>query len=120
MHGSGIVIRVKSTVLDTDPEAKGKTMATNDGGQAFPRAKREWDGVLGQWMMSVSPGMTLRDYIAIHAPTEDLALPDSVEEAAASLGIETKDYDYKVHWFEVVSKARFLFAGAMLFERDHE
>ena len=79
------------------------------GGPAFPCI----DGV-----RCVSDGMTLRDYFATNCRMEDIYVPDSIENCAAYIGIETKDYKPEIHYNKVACKARYQHADAMLAERD--
>ncbi len=63
--------------------------------------------------------LTLRDYFAIHSPTDALDLPrDSPDGVRAYLKITSPYGDYPDNWKErVQAKARYAFADAMLAER---
>ena len=86
---------------------------TNDGGPAFP-----------QFAISDNyefhPGMTLRDYMIIHAPASevDSCIPDSVGEIAKWLGIE--NYTWREHYPMALAKARGIWADAMLSARERK
>lgn len=82
-------------------------MNKDNGGPAFP-------GLAGCY----HNGMSLRDYIAIHALQDDLSLPQTIRECAAFLGLQFEsEYSNRQHWVQVVSKARYIYADAMLAER---
>ena len=84
----------------------------NDGGEAFPCPSTG--------MASYNPGMSLRDWFAGMAPTEELNLPETAEQAAEVLGMEIKDYlnEAGIYWLVIVSMARFAWADAMLEARE--
>jgi len=86
-------------------------MSKDNGGPTFPATREE--------MSIILDGMTLRDYIAIHALQDDLSLPQTIKECAAFLGLQSgSEYSNSQHWVQVVSKARYIYADAMIAERS--
>ena len=83
----------------------------NDGGPAFGHGDPTHGG---------DPGMTLRDWFAGTAHPDSLGISDemSMGVAAASAGVTTEDYDPQKHWPEIVAKARYIYADAMLKARE--
>lgn len=84
------------------------------GGPAFPVPGPTHQN--DEWFYADS-GMTLRDYFAIHVPTDSLAIPQTIETCAEFLGIPQDDYLGRKHYPMVEAKARYQFADAMLAER---
>lgn len=76
----------------------------NDGGPAFPT---EWTG---------HTGMSLRDYLAAHAPQKevDAIIGQRVKDAANFLGISEDVYVPLTHYVQCVTKARYVWADNML------
>jgi hypothetical protein len=62
-------------------------------------------------------GASLRDWFAGNARLEDLYIPETQKGAAAFLGIPEGEYDGTRDWYSCVSKARYIYADAMLEER---
>lgn len=58
--------------------------------------------------------ITLRDQFAMSASLEELATPEKLEDAAKYIGVSVEEYNSTIHWYQVVSKARYEFADAML------
>lgn len=90
--------------------------------QAFPVSgiKREMDYNSSTVMDKpyIQNGMTLRDYFAIHAPTDELPIKDTIDFCASYIGIEREKYNVIMDYRKVVAKARYEFADAMLAERS--
>jgi len=88
----------------------------NDGGPAFPS---ECEGHGNPQYHS--PGMTLRDYFAVHAPNGPVTFPTTAD-AAKFVGIESPD-PYDVEGVARMSaaiqvKLAYMYADAMLAERS--
>lgn len=84
---------------------------------AFP------SGLIGddnEQVMPIHEGMTLRDYFAIHAPSDALFLPlDTVAEVSSYLGEIPRMGKMPSNWkAKVQAKARYRFADAMLKARQ--
>lgn len=80
-----------------------------DGGPAFPCDERHGD----------YPGMSLRDYLAAHAPDDLLEeFYDTQEDAAASLGWGVNKYRKDNGWVIVEAKLRYHWADTMLHARE--
>ena len=104
-------------------------MSDKTGGQAFP-TQVECDekymdaGGYGRVrrVRKDIPGMTLRDYMAIHAPAKEVKAiaPGTVEGCAKYLGIPLGEYKGSTHWRCALAKARYEWADAMLKERGDE
>jgi len=101
----------------------------NNGGPAFPQASDDFvtlsDGTRtykskSQYGLMGAPGMSLRDYFAIHADQMDLSVPVTVDECAKLLGIKPEEYRNELHYPEVAARCRYAFADAMLKERSRE
>lgn len=62
--------------------------------------------------------MTLRQRFACHAPTREIdsIIGETRSDAADFLGIPFSEYDGRVHDLRAVSKARYLWADAMIEE----
>ena len=91
------------------------------GGPAFPTSTQiTQDASTGHTVTHqyLSDGMTLRDYIAIHADKDDVNAPTSIEGCAAVLGVDQKDYDGRIDYPKVVIKCRYAYADAWLKERN--
>lgn len=89
----------------------------NDGGQAFPGSYMADHKDRGPVLIH-EPGMTLRDYAAIHADLSRMQFPDT-NAAAAYLGEPAPDdlneaIDLSAR---VAARLRYQFADAMLAER---
>lgn len=67
-------------------------------------------------------GMTLRDYFAIHAPSDEVdnMFVDDKVWCANLIGIEGQHYDCRIHYKLVISKLRYQYADAMLHQRKIE
>ena len=91
----------------------------NDGGLAFPVAAYTLD-TSGKPMLMVKDGMTLRDYLIVHAPAQEIAdlVPTSANDCAAYIGIDAADYKGNKHYLLVLAKGRREWADAMLKERE--
>lgn len=93
-------------------------MTTPDGGQAFPVLECSVNNVTGEmFTFQSSPGLTIRDYLAIHADGFDGDARS--DEIAQHLGIEEPSSKASVHeWFLWWCKAealwRYAQADAML------
>ena len=91
---------------------------TNDGGPAFPFPTMEQGSTCTAGAWAASPGMTLRDYFAAHAP----AMPSDL----GRLALEDADVDNpdKTHGekcdvlLSIVSEWRYRYADAMLKARE--
>jgi hypothetical protein len=87
----------------------------DDGGPAFPSPPigtgDPRDGMSGGCF-----GMSLRDHFAEHAPASEIdnRTSNSIGECAEYLGIPFSEYDYRTHYFQVLAKARYEWADAML------
>lgn len=81
-----------------------EAVSEEDGGPVFSRSTGE-------------EGMSLRDHIAITANRYDIGFPTDLARCAAFIGVAEKEYDYLVHWPQVLAKARYIYADAMLAER---
>ena len=92
----------------------------NDGGPAFPITQLilAADGSVER--VVISPGMTLRNYMIIHAPASevDSLIPDSVGEITKWLGVE--NYTFREHYPMALAKARGIWADAMLSARERK
>lgn len=86
----------------------------SDGGPAFPVTFTDKSGQIAP----TESGMTLRDYIAIHANTVDVENlgGETCVSAAKYLGLDK--YIYEQHHHLLRAKARYEFADAMLAERE--
>jgi hypothetical protein len=64
--------------------------------------------------------MTLRDYMAIHAPAAEIEdmTPHMKHEAAQALGLKPSDYYPETHYPTLRAKMRYKWAAAMLAERE--
>jgi hypothetical protein len=87
---------------------------TDDGGSAFPVGANEYGGHDTAW------GMTLRDYFAAKAPTHEVVdLIGNTQAAAAKfIGIEAATYKPAEHYLPCITKARYMWADAMLAARQ--
>lgn len=65
------------------------------------------------------PGMTLRDYFAAKALSlaNENNVNDSIVTASKRLGINSKDYDYSIHYPQLLAKDAYAIADAMLIAR---
>jgi len=86
----------------------------DDGGAAFPY--REQDGN-GQYRDHF--GMTLRDYFAAAAPLEEAEAycGTTIASICDFLGISEDQYKAKVHYGKAMTRARYMWADAMLAAR---
>ena len=66
-----------------------------------------------------SPGMSLRDWLAGKALPTIIEADDggTVESAAAELGIEVKDYNFREHWPVLAARKAYQHADAMIAEK---
>lgn len=85
----------------------------DDGGPAFPQTDgRRWGNGYDDH------GMSLRDWFAATASDDDLCgVPDTIDDAAALLGVDPKDYNGRIHYPMIRAMARYAHADAMLAER---
>lgn len=85
----------------------------DDGGPVFPVRIDDGDGSFTQMF-----GATLRDYFMTHAPASEIEglMPDTVDELAKWLGLTDKYY-FRRDYPRCISKARGIWADAMLAER---
>lgn len=82
---------------------------SDNSGPAFPLDRRV--------AFNPESGLTKREYFAVHASVQEMAVAEwGVYACAAFLGIDDKDYDWEIHYPQVVAKRRFQFADAMLAE----
>lgn len=90
---------------------------TNDSGPAFPMPAH--NSAIGEQTHPIY-GMTLRDYMIIHAPAleVDCCIPNGVGEIAKWLGVE--NYIWKEHYPIALAKARGIWADAMLAARERK
>lgn len=94
-------------------------MSKNTGGPAFPsgvvRKTRQRpndpgsDFIISDTVEAKNPGLTLRDYIAIHASDEDVKVQANVLRVRQELGILPDGWNVT---------ARYMHADAMLKERE--
>ena len=93
-------------------------MSKNDGGPAFPVTFQHDFGADGQKSQEWA-GMSLRDYLAAHAPTEEVQdlFPASGEAIRSFLNLADA-YQSKIHYHLLLAKARYIWADAILAERD--
>lgn len=83
----------------------------DDGGPAYP----SWD-VPGELDGPVMRGMSLRDYFAAAAPAAEIEgmTPNAIKECEKFLGIDAGQYNWIEHYPQMVAKARYMWADAML------
>jgi hypothetical protein len=84
-------------------------MNEKDGGPAYP----------SEYSLRTNQGMTLRDWFAGKAPAQEIEsmIPVTVGECAKFIGMDAADYIGGEYWQEVLAKARYQWADAMLAER---
>lgn len=85
---------------------------TNTGGPAFPTGTWEYDGQ-GNVLPYQEPGMTLRDYMAIHASEEDVRAIGEIIRAKSKQGYGTGILPD--NWR---TTARYMHADAMIKARE--
>jgi hypothetical protein len=90
----------------------------NDGGPAFPSEQGHCPD--GTWNQTFDPGMSLRDYMIIHAPVSEIEalIPDTVGEISQWLGV--KNYTWIEHYPMALAKARMIWADAMIAARERK
>ena len=90
-----------------------------DGGPAFPGQWIDVDSMGDRVVRESFPGMSLRDYLVVHAPAQEIAdlVPADLKGCAAYIGIAEADYKGNCHYLLVLAKARGEWADAMLVER---
>ena len=87
----------------------------NDSGPAFPQVQiTRFCG--GDIFTVARDGMSLRDWFAGNESTEPPTM--TVKEAAELINIPVEDYNYLIHWADVLAKWRYMCANAMLKARE--
>lgn len=89
-------------------------MSKDNGGPAFP-------GSIDHGLNGVEShsGMTLRQYLICHAPASEIEdmCPQDIAGCAEYIGIPVEEYKGRIHYKQVLAKARGEWADAMLKER---
>jgi hypothetical protein len=88
-----------------------------DGGPAFARPAGSTGPCSEAQYNHAQQGLSLRDYLAAHAPLNEWNLPVKIDAAAEYLGIDPSKYKCEIHWPRVIAKASYEYADAMIAQR---
>lgn len=69
-----------------------------------------------------APTKTLRDEFAMAASEEEIEsiVGTTIDDYAKLLGMDAKDYDWRIHYGQCLTKARYIWADTMLAARDRK